>query len=36
MFAEGGRFNSPTMGANVVYLFPNDVNHEQGNTIINY
>jgi hypothetical protein len=36
MLAEGGRLSSPEVGANVGYLFSNDVGQEQGNTIDNY
>jgi hypothetical protein len=32
--AESGRLSSPEVGANVVHLFSNVVNQEQGNTII--
>jgi hypothetical protein len=36
MLAEGGRLSSPEVGANVVHLFSNAMNQEQGNTIIKY
>jgi hypothetical protein len=36
MLAEGGRLSSPKVGANVCHLFSNDVDQEQGNTIVNY
>jgi hypothetical protein len=36
MLAEGGRFSSPEVGANVGHLFSNAVNQEQGNTIVKY
>jgi hypothetical protein len=36
MLAEGGRLNSPEVGANVSHLFSNAVDQEQGNTIVNY
>jgi hypothetical protein len=32
--AESGRFGSLEVGANVVHLFSNVVNQEQGNTIV--
>jgi hypothetical protein len=31
---EGGRLRSPEVDANVVHLFLNSVNQEQGNTIV--
>jgi hypothetical protein len=34
--AEGGPLSSPEVGANVVHLFSNTVNQEQGNTIVRY
>jgi hypothetical protein len=34
MLAEGGRWSSTEVGANVVHLFSNAVNQEQGNTIV--
>jgi hypothetical protein len=34
MLAEGGRLSSLEVGANVGQLFSNDVNQEQGNTIV--
>jgi hypothetical protein len=33
--AISGRLSSPEVGANVVHLFSNAVNEEQGNTIVN-
>jgi hypothetical protein len=33
---EGGRLSSPEVGANVGDLFSNDVNQEQGNTIVKH
>jgi hypothetical protein len=32
--AESDRLSSPEVGANVVHLFSNAVNQEQGNTIV--
>jgi hypothetical protein len=34
MLVEGGRAGSPEVGANVVHLFSNAMNQEQGNTIV--
>jgi hypothetical protein len=34
MLAEDGRWSSPEVGANVGHLFSNDVDQEQGNTIV--
>jgi hypothetical protein len=34
MLAEGGRWSSPEVGANVGHLFSNVVNQEQDNTIV--
>jgi hypothetical protein len=34
MLAEGGRWSSPEVSANVGHLFSNVVNQEQGNTIV--
>jgi hypothetical protein len=34
MLPEGGRLNSPEVGANVGHLFSNAPNQEQGNTIV--
>jgi hypothetical protein len=36
MLAEGDRLSSPEVGANVVHLFSNVVDQEQGNTTVNY
>jgi hypothetical protein len=36
MIAEGDRLSSPEVGSNVVHLFSNVVDQEQGNTTINY
>jgi hypothetical protein len=36
MLAKGGRLSSPEVGANVVHLFSNAIDQEQGNTIVNY
>jgi hypothetical protein len=35
MLAEGGRWSSLEVGANVGHLFSNAMNQEQGNTIVN-
>ena len=32
--AESGRLSSPEVGTNVIHLFSNAVNQEQGNTIV--
>jgi hypothetical protein len=32
--AESGRLSSPEVGTNIIHLFSNAVNQEQGNTIV--
>jgi hypothetical protein len=36
MLTEGGCLSSPEVGANVVHLFSNATNQEQGNIVVNH